>query len=289
VNDLIQNLTGAEAGSYTATVFLLTMLSNVLFAVGAGFLSRRNDLGWWVYLLGVFAGPLFVALYPGQNDYWLLLGAVPQLLAGVVGLWAFSRYSLRGRFTRRVENAEFSVAAVVLLVILTFVVTILQFGQTITAPSVLFGSLATSAALTPWLNAVFVALATLSFAYLGFGARWAWLTLALSGAGLAALTTAQPALTGADRPLFGLLFGYVLLFVAAVYGFLAWRVPLPAAPVADAADPVPDDAPADDDAAAEDGDIAESDDLAGESTRGDHGLGEPSEQADRAASGNKDS
>jgi hypothetical protein len=296
VNDLIMTLTGAEAGTTTATVFLLTMLSSLFLAVGNVFLARRNDLGWWFYLLGIFAGPLFVALYPGQNDYWLLLGAVPQIIAGALGLWGFSRYSLRGRYTRRVNNAGFSVAALILFVVLVLVVTLLQFGQAITAPRVLFSTLGNPAMLTPWLNALCTGLLTVSVAYLGFGVRWAWGALALAGAGLSALTTLQPLLSGSGEPLFGLLFGYVLIFVTAAYGLLAWGTPVPAAEPEDKQEGPSDDeldlAEAERVIAAEDAEKdARAKDAGADASLADEATleGEANAEAGQAASGTEES
>ncbi|WP_394161026.1 hypothetical protein [Galactobacter valiniphilus] len=285
MNDLIMTLTGAEAGTTTATVFLLTMLSSLFLAVGNVFLARRNDLGWWFYLLGVFAGPLFVALYPGQNDYWLLLGAVPQLIAGAVGLWAFSRSGLRGRYTRRVKNAEFSVAALILFVVLVLVVTLLQFGEAITAPRVLFATLSNPGMITPWINALCTALLTVSVAYLGFGARWAWGTLALAGAGLAALTTLQPIISGSGEPLFALLFGYVLIFITAIYGLIAWGTPVPAAEE-DAAEEAEVEASADElDRAAAERAVAAQDAEDSAAAQAAAPSGDEAAEADAAASG----
>lgn len=252
VNDLIQSITGADAFSYTANVLLLTMVSSVLIAVGQVFLARRNDLGWWFVMLGLFAGPLFIALYPGMNDYWLLLGALPQFVAAAIGLYGFSRHPLKGRFTRRVPLASFSVVAVLGLLLFTAVVGLLQFGQALTKPQVLFGP----GTLTPWINFLCTAAISAAFIGIGFGARWAWWFSALGGLGLAGLTTAQPALSGADRPLFVLLLSYVLVLVTALFGYFTWLRPVAAADAdapgdavdeADAkATSVPDDAVSDD-------------------------------------------
>ena len=229
MNSLIQSITGADAFSYTANVLLLTMASSVLIAVAQVFLARRNDLGWWFAMLGIFAGPLFIALYPGVNDYWLLLGAVPQLAAAAIGLYGFSRAPLRGRFTRRLPVANFSVMALVGLLLFTGVVALLQFGQALTKPQVLFGP----GTLTPWANFLCTAAISAAFIGIGFCARWAWFLSAAGGLGLAVLTAAQPMLSGSDKPLFVLLLSYVLVLVTAVFGYVSWLRPLPAEPAAD--------------------------------------------------------
>lgn len=230
MNDLIQSLTGNEAGSSQANIMLLTMLASLLFAIGNVVLARRNDFGWWLVMLGFFANPLFAALYPGQNDYWLLLGAIPLFACAAIGMYGFSRHRLKGRFTRLIEPTGFSVVGLVASLLLALVLTILQWGQAVTTPQRLFGTLAPDMIngqyATVWLNFLFASIVAVSYLGIGFAQRWAWLLLALGGAGLAALTTLQPTLSGSERPLFGLLLGYVLIFITAVYAWFAWGSPV---------------------------------------------------------------
>ena len=226
-------LTNQEAGTIPANLLLLTMVSTLMLAVGQIFLARRNDLGWWFILLGFFANPLFAALYPGQNNYWLLTGALPQVAAACIGLYAFSRFPLQGRFTRRIPASGFSWGGFIGLLLLTLVVTVLQWGEALTRPQSLFGTLGqldNSIFLTAWINAFLVSLVASAYIGIGFGQRWAWLMAAIGGAGLAALTTIQPLISGATQPLFALLLGYVLIFITAIYGYFAWGRPLPALP-----------------------------------------------------------
>lgn len=229
MNQLIENITSHPAGDPAANAMLMTMASLLLISVGQILLARRNDLGWWVVMLGYFAGPVAIALYPGMSDYWLLLGALAQFACAAVGLYGFSRSELVGRFTRRVHHQRFSVMALLGLLVLTLVVGVLQFGQALTSPKALF----VEGSLTPWLNVIFSALIAVAFVGIGFGARWAWFLSAVGGAGQVALTAAQPVLAGAGEPLFVLLLAFVLVLLTALYGFFAWGAPLPQKPTSD--------------------------------------------------------
>ncbi|MGO2633957.1 MAG: hypothetical protein ACTH9H_09415 [Galactobacter sp.] len=224
MNDLIQNITGFAAGDFRATAQLLTLASFLLISVGLVFLARRNDLGWWVVMLGYFAGPIALSLYPGQSDLWTLLGAFPLFACAAVGMFGFSRSELAGRFTRRVQDQRFSVVAVIALLVLAFVLALLQFGQLLTSPKLLFSE----NMLVWWLNNAFTALIAAGFVGIGFGGRWAWFFPALGATGLAVYTATYPA----ERPdvgLFVYLFAYVVVLLTSLYGFFAWRTPVPAA------------------------------------------------------------
>lgn len=209
---------------------LLTMLSSLLLAVGIILLARRNDFGWWLVMLGYFANPLVAALYPGQNDYWLLLGAIPLFICAATAMYGFSRHPLKGRFTRVLAPTQFSVVGLLGLLLLAVALTILQWGHAVTTPQRLFATLSadqmSGPLLTAWLNFFFTALIGASLVGVGFAQRWAWGLTALGGAGLALLTTLQPQLSGSEEPLFGLLLGYVLVVVTAVYAWIAWGTPL---------------------------------------------------------------
>lgn len=233
MDQIIQTLTGSAAGTSQATIMLLTIVASLLLAAGNVLLARRNDFGWWVIMLGYFANPLFAALYPGQNDYWLLLGAVPLFICASVAMYGFSRRPLKGRFTRVIAPTQFSVIGLLAVFLLTVALTILQWGHAVTTPQRLFSTLSpemlTGPMITAWLNFVFTALIAAAYVGIGFAQRWAWGVTALGGAGLALLTTLQPQLSGAPEPLFGLLLGYVLMVVTSFYAWFAWGTPLPAA------------------------------------------------------------
>ena len=222
MNELIQNITGYPAGTAASTMSLLTVVSFVLIAVGLVFLARRNDLGWWVVMLGYFAGPIAISLYPGQSNLWTLLGAFPLFACAAIGMYGFSRSELAGRFTRRVHNQRFSVVAVIALLALAFVLALLQFGQALTEPKVLFGE----GMLVPWLSYGFTALIAAGFVGIGFGGRWAWFFPLVGSLGLALYTATHPA-SRPDLGLFVYLFAYVVVLITSVYGFFAWGSPVP--------------------------------------------------------------
>jgi hypothetical protein len=223
LNQLIENITGYTAGTPASTMSLLTVASFVIIAVGQVFLARRNDLGWWVLMLGFFVGPVAISLYPGQSNLWTLMGALPLFACAAVGMYGFSRSELVGRFTRRVHNQRFSVVSTIGLLILAFVLTLLQFGQSLTSPKVIFSA----DMLVPWLSYGFTALIAAGFVGIGFGARWAWFFPALGSLGLAVYTATHPA-QRPDVGLFVYLFAYVLVLLTSLYGVLAWGSSLPA-------------------------------------------------------------
>jgi hypothetical protein len=143
-------------------------------------------------------------------------------------MYGFSRFDLAGRFTRRVENRRFSVVAVIALLILAGILALLQFGQALTSPKVLFGE----GMLVPWLSYGFTALIAAGFVGIGFGGRWAWFFPAAGALGLALYTATHPA-SRPDLGLFVYLFAYVVVLITSVYGFFAWGSPLPAATTAE--------------------------------------------------------
>lgn len=242
MNELIQSLTGAEAGSLSATFMLLSIASLLLVAVGQILLARRNDLGWWLVMVGFFANPLFVALFPGQGNYLQLIAALPQFLVAAVGLWGFSRFPLLSKFTRRIEPKPFTLGSLLGLLLFAAALTVAQFGPGLTEPSELFHP----GNVVYWLNFAATALISAGLLGVGLGRRWAWWLSALGAAGMVTIGIVQPLINGAGQPPFALLFGYVLIAVTAVYGAFVWGRPQAATATEDDAATLADADAADD-------------------------------------------
>lgn len=214
MTEIIQNLTNQEAGSETATIVMLNALAYVLMAVGAWLLGRRNDLGWWAYMLGVFAGPIVTALLYGYEG---LLSAIPAMLIGVFGLWKWSKSAMVGRFGRAVPTRALKVRSVVTFVILVIVLTALNLGPMLTS-----GFAFSSGAEIILINMALMGIITASFAGIAFGQRWSFIALALAAAGVVALVVA-------NDPALATLGAYVFLALGAIVGWFSWSTTEPTA------------------------------------------------------------
>lgn len=207
MNELIQTLTNQEAGSQTATIVLLNALAYVLTAIAAWLLGRRNDLGWWAYMLGVFAGPLVTALLYGYEG---LISALPAMLVGIFGLWKWSKSPTAGRFGRMVPSRNVTVKTVVIFVILTMIFTALNLGPMLTT-----GFAFSDGAELIVINMVLSAIITVGFVGIAFGQRLSFIAIALGAIGIVALILN-------NNPALGTLGSYVFLVLGAIVGWIAW-------------------------------------------------------------------
>lgn len=208
MDQLFLDLFGQQPGGSSATIVALSALSSLLTGVALLLLARRNDLGWWVQVLAVFAGPLVTALLFG---YAGLVGALPAMAVAAYGLWRFSKYAAFGRFGRAVAVRGATPASVAWGFGLTAVLTALNLGPLLWS-GLVFGGGTSSI----WLNAFLGALITAALVGIANGFRWAWLAVAASSVGYVAVFFASaPA-----RATLGVL---VLQFGAALYGWWSWR------------------------------------------------------------------
>ncbi len=208
MNEIIQNLTNQEAGSQTATIVLLNAIAYILMAVGAWLLGRRNDLGWWAYMLGIFAGPLVVALQFGLEG---LISAIPAMLVGIFGLWKWSKSPMVGRFGRAVPSRKTTVRTGVIFVILVIIMTALNLGHMLTSGAELIV-----------VNMVLSAIITVGFLGIAFGQRSAFLAIAVGAVGVVVLVLN-------NNPALGTLGSYVFLALGAIVGWIGWRSTTPVA------------------------------------------------------------
>ncbi|MBG6084113.1 hypothetical protein [Zhihengliuella flava] len=203
MDQLFSTLFNQPFGTDTGLQVALSAVSTLLTAIALMVLAHRNDLGWWFQILAVFAGPLVLALTFGYEG---LFYAVPALGIAAYGLWRYSAFDLRGKFTRLVPPAGFSIGQLAWGVALVALLTAAQWGP------FLFTSAIIDAPMT-WLQFGALAVTTASFVGIAQGVRWAWLA---SAAGTAAylgwLLTFAPG--------FGSLLVLVLQFLAALYGFV---------------------------------------------------------------------
>lgn len=205
MDQLFSTLFNQPFGTDTGLQVALSALSTLLTAVALMVLAHRNDLGWWFQILAVFAGPLVLALTFGYEG---LFHAVPALGIAAYGLWRYSSFELRGKFTRHVPPAGFSVGQLAWGTVLAVILTAAQWG-----PFLFSSAIVNANAPMNWLQFASVAITTASFAGIASGVRWAWLA---SAAGTAAYIGWLISFT----PGFGSLLVLVLQLLAAVYGFI---------------------------------------------------------------------
>lgn len=213
MDELFSTLFNQPFGTDTGLQLLLSALSTLLTAVALMFLAHRNDLGWWVQIVAVFAGPLVLALSFGYEG---LVFAIPALAIAAYGLWRFSSFDLRGRFTRDVVPAGFALPQLAWGAVLVLLLTAAQWG------AFLFNGYAfQSATGRIWVAYAATAVVTASLVGIANGVRWAWLAVVVgSAAWIAALFSGTPA--------FGTLLALVLQLLVAGYGFFAQGAPRPA-------------------------------------------------------------
>lgn len=223
MDQLFQSLFNQPLGTDTATIVALDALSVLLTGLALLVLARRNDLGWWIQILAVFAGPLVIALQFGFDG---LFKAVPYLLVPIFGLWRFSKYRLRGKFGRAVEVKPFSASSLVW----GFVITVLiAFASAL--PTLFSRMDLASVPANFWMTLVFAALVPAGLVGVANGLRWAWLAIAVSA-------VAQVAVYFGNQPAFATLAVLVLQFGASVFGWWSWRQ-LPAEAIQDDATEYP--------------------------------------------------
>lgn len=214
MNEIIQTLTNQEAGSQTATIVLLNALAYVLMALGAWLLGRRNDLGWWAYMFGVFAGPLMTALLYGYEG---LISAIPAMLVGIFGLWKWSKFPTLGHFGRAVPSRNVTVKTVVTFVILVIIFTALNLGPMLTS-----GFAFSSGTELIVLNMVLAAIITVGFIGVANGKALSFLAIAVGALGVVVMVLA-------NSPALGTLGSYVFVTLGAVAGWFAWKAGEPVA------------------------------------------------------------
>ncbi|MGJ9402919.1 nicotinamide mononucleotide transporter [Arthrobacter sp. KK5.5] len=208
MDHLFFDLFGQAPGGSSATIVALSALGSLLTGVALLLLARRSDLGWWVQILAVFAGPLATALL---FDATGLLASLPAMGIAAYGLWRFSKYPMAGRFGRAVQMRGFAPAQVLWGAAIVAVFTGLGLGPMLTSGFALSGGTASI-----WLSMVFGAVVTAGLVGLASGVRWAWLAIA-------AASVAYVVLFFGSQPALATLAGLVFQFGASAYGWLAWR------------------------------------------------------------------
>ncbi|WP_309082234.1 nicotinamide mononucleotide transporter [Zhihengliuella sp.] len=208
MDQIFSTLFNQPLGSDSALQVALSALSTLLTAVALMLLAHRNDLGWWVQIVAVFAGPLIIALTFGYEG---LLSAVPSLAVAAYGLWRFSRFALRGRFTRNALRAPLRPRQFGWGLVLAVLLTALGLGQMLTS-----GFVFQSGTASIWIAYGCAAVIGAALVGIANGVRWAWLAAAAAGAVNVGVLVA-----GGD-PALGTLFSLVLLALAAGYGWFVW-------------------------------------------------------------------
>ncbi|GHD03271.1 nicotinamide mononucleotide transporter [Zhihengliuella salsuginis] len=213
MDELFSTLFNQPFGSDSGTQVALAAISTLLTAVALMLLAHRNDLGWWVQILAVFAGPLVLALSFGYEG---LVFAVPALAIAAYGLWRFSSFDLRGRFTRDVGRAPFALPQLVWGAVLALLLTAAQWG-----PFLFNGYAFQPSTGRIWLAYAATAVVTAALVGVANGVRFAWLAVvAGSAASVATLFSGTPA--------FGTLLALVLQLLVAGYGYFVWGALRPA-------------------------------------------------------------
>ncbi|MCO1339383.1 hypothetical protein BJH93_10845 [Kocuria polaris] len=207
MDELFSTLFNQPFGTDSGTQVALAAISSLLTAVALMLLAHRNDLGWWAQILAVFAGPLVLALTFGYEGLYF---AVPALAVAAYGLWRFSSFDLRGRFTRAVVPAPLTAGRIVTGLVLAVLLTAAQWGP------FLFNGYAFGAATGRiWLAYAATAVVTAALVGIANGVRAAWLAVVVGSAGSIATLFA-------GTPPFGTLLTLVLQLLVAGYGFFVW-------------------------------------------------------------------
>lgn len=198
----------ATADSSSSFVqILLSAASMLLVFVSAALLAHRNDLGWWTLILGVFVGPVITSM---QFDLLGLLYAVPLLLIAIFGLWRFSRFELKGKFTRVVTSTATTTWSALGLLVGLILLVALRFG-----PFLFNGGFMSA---TPEIWVLYFADAAIfaSFVMVARGVRAGWLVLALAA-------VADLVVYFLISPMLGMMGLFVFIALAAAYGYFLWR------------------------------------------------------------------
>ncbi|GEM_PF-1378124 len=208
VDSILETLfmTTADGGSSYVQI-LLSAASMLLVFVSAILLAHRNDLGWWTLILSVFVGPMISAL---QYDLMGLIYAIPLLLLPIFGLWRFSQFKLRGKFTREVTKTSVTLWSGIGMVVGLILLVALRFGP------FLFNSGFLSATPEVWVMYFADAAIFASFVMVARGVREGWLLLAVAA-------IADLVVYFLISPMLGMLGLYVFIALSALYGYFLWR------------------------------------------------------------------
>ena len=208
MDSILETLFMATADSSSSFVqILLSAASMLLVFVSAALLAHRNDLGWWTLILGVFVGPVITSM---QFDLLGLLYAVPLLLIAVFGLWRFSRFELKGKFTRVVTSTAVTPWSALGLLVGLVLLVALRFG-----PFLFNGGFMSA---TPEIWVLYFADAAIfaSFVMVARGVRAGWLVLAVAA-------VADLVVYFLISPMLGMMGLFVFIALAAAYGYFLWR------------------------------------------------------------------
>jgi len=206
VDSLLESLFQTASDGSTYVQVLLTALTSLFVIVAAILLAHRNDLGWWALIIGVFSGPVIIAM---KYDLYDLIYAVPLMIIAFFGLWRFSRFKLKGKFTRQITSTPLTLTSMVGIVVGVILMVALKFNV------FLFNGVYLSATNEVWFMYFAEALTFVSFIFIARGVRAGWLMLALG-------SIANVVVYFLMNPVLGMLGLQVFSALAAVYGFFLW-------------------------------------------------------------------
>lgn len=212
MDSLLESLFQTASDGSTYVQVLLTALTSLFVIVAAILLAHRNDLGWWALIIGVFSGPVIIAM---KYDLYDLIYAVPLMIIAFFGLWRFSRFKLNGKFTRQITATGLTLTSVVGLVVGLILLVALKFNV------YLFTGVYQSATKEVWFMYFAEALSFVAFVFIARGVRAGWIMLAVG-------SIANVVVYFVLNPVLGMLGLHVFSALAAVYGFFMWsKLPAP--------------------------------------------------------------
>ncbi|MFJ2619626.1 nicotinamide mononucleotide transporter [Glutamicibacter sp. NPDC087344] len=215
MDSIIDSLFQLSLSTSSGVQILLFAISALLVVIASLLLAHRNDLGWWALIMAVFAGPIINAM---KYDLYSLIYGIPLLLLAIFGLWRFSRFELKGKFTRMVTRSPLTLTGTVGLLVGAVLLVALHFNY------FLFNGGYLSATPSVWVMYAAEALMYASFVLIACGIRSGWLVLAAG-------SIANVVVYFVVSPMLGMLGLYVFTAIAALYGWFQWRnLPAPAQP-----------------------------------------------------------